>query len=120
MYMKLGNPVLRVVTGLAQIAEALAYRSERPPTIGFGEGVNIPVKQHVLAGLCGVSRTIVSEVLQKLAANGWVRISYGKLELVSIVAWHAYSRRQRARNLNCLNPSIEEILSDLNEFAEFN
>jgi len=36
--MKLGNPCMRVVMGLAQFAEALAYRSDRPPTIGFGEG----------------------------------------------------------------------------------
>ena len=46
--MKFGNPCLRVVMGLSQFAEALFYHSDRPPTIGFGQGVEIPVKQKLL------------------------------------------------------------------------
>ena len=61
MMMKLGNPCLRVVMGICQFGESLAYRSERPPTIGYGEGVVIPLTQDLLASLCGVSRTRFSE-----------------------------------------------------------
>jgi hypothetical protein len=82
--MKFGNPCLRVLMGLSQFAEALFYHSDRPPTIGFGLGLEIPVNQKLLADLCGVTRTIFSEYGQKLAAEGWLTISYGKLEILSL------------------------------------
>lgn len=113
MLMKFGNPCLRVVMGLSQFAEALFYHSDRPPTIGFGQGVEIPVKQKVLADLCGVSRTIFSEFVQKLAAAGWISISYGKLEILQLQNWHQFSNKQRERKLNDLDPSVEELLLEL-------
>ncbi|MDT7514189.1 Crp/Fnr family transcriptional regulator [Rhodoferax mekongensis] len=108
--MKLGNPCMRVVMGLAQFAEALAYRSDRPPTIGFGEGVEIPIPQNTLASLCGVSRTLFSEYVQQLAQHGWLKLSYGKLEILSIHTWHAFARSQREDSVNKLNASIQELL----------
>ena len=113
MLMKFGNPCLRVVMGLSQFAEALFYHSDRPPTVGFGQGVEIPVKQKLLADLCGVSRTIFSEFVQKLAAEGWLAISYGKLEILSLPNWHRFSQMQRERQINDLNPSFEELLIEL-------
>jgi len=113
MLMKFGNPCLRVVMGLSQFAEALFFHSDRPPTIGFGQGVEIPVKQKLLSDLCGVSRTIFSEFVQKLAVAGWLKISYGKLEILSLPNWHQFSQKQRERKLNEMNPSFEEILKEL-------
>ena len=113
MLMKFGNPCLRVVMGLSQFAEALFYHSDRPPTVGFGQGVEIPVKQKLLADLCGVSRTIFSEFVQKLAAEGWLAISYGKLEILSLPNWHRFSQKQRERQINDLNPTFEELLIEL-------
>ncbi len=113
MLMKFGNPCLRVVMGLSQFAEALFFHSDRPPTIGFGQGVEIPVKQKLLSDLCGVSRTIFSEFVQKLAVAGWLKISYGKLEILSLPYWHQFSQKQRERKLNEMNPSFEEILKEL-------
>lgn len=111
--MKLGNPCLRVVMGLAQFAEALAYKSDRPPTIGFGEGVEIPIAQTTLASLCGVSRTLFSEFVQQLAQQGWLKISYGKLEILNISTWHAFARSQREDSVSHLNASIGELLQML-------
>lgn len=111
--MKLGNPCLRVVMGLAQFAEALAYKSDRPPTIGFGEGVEIPIPQSTLASLCGVSRTLFSEYVQQLALQGWLKISYGKLELLNIQTWHSFARSQRDNSVSHLNASIGELLQML-------
>jgi CRP-like cAMP-binding protein len=113
MLMKFGNPCLRVVMGLSQFAEALHYHSDRPPTIGFGQGVEIPVKQKTLADLCGVSRTVFSEHVQKLAAVELLSISYGKLEILSLPNWHRFSNKQRERKFNDLNPSFEELLSEI-------
>lgn len=121
--MKLGNPCLRVVMGLAQFAEALAYRSERPPTIGFGEGVEIPIAQNTLASLCGVSRTLFSEYVQQLAQKEWLKLHYGKLDILHIETWHRFARRQREDSVNMLNPTIAElleVLSTLNEMKPTN
>lgn len=109
--MKLGNPCMRVVMGLAQFAEALAYQSDRPPTIGYGEGVEIPITQNTLASLCGVSRTLFSEYVRHLSQDGWLKLSYGKLEILSISTWHAFARKQRENSLNTLNASIEDLMA---------
>lgn len=111
--MKLGTPCMRVVMGLAQFAEALAYRSDRPPTIGFGEGVELPVAQNTLASLCGVSRTLFSEFVQQLAAHGWLALSYGKLEILSIHTWHAFARSQREDSTHAVTADIQELLGML-------
>lgn len=111
--MKLGNPCLRVVMGLAQFAEALAYRSERPPTVAMGEGVEIPIAQNTLASLCGVSRTLFSEYVQQLAQKEWLKLHYGKLEILNIATWHRFARRQREDNVSTLNPTIAELLEVL-------
>jgi len=113
MIMKFGNPCLRVVMGLSQFAEGLFYHSDRPPTIGYGQGVEIPVKQKLLADLCGVSRTIFSEFVLRLAAAGWLSISYGKLEILQLQNWHQFAKKQRERKLSELEPSIEELLLEL-------
>ncbi len=113
MLMKLGNPCLRVVMGLAQFAEALSYRSERPPTIGFGDGLEIPIPQSTLASLCGVSRTLFSEFAQALANDQWLKLSYGKLEVLSPLAWHSFAQRQRALDTGQLAPTMAELLAEL-------
>ncbi len=113
MLMKLGNPCLRVVMGLAQFAEALSYRSERPPTIGFGDGLEIPIPQSTLASLCGVSRTLFSEYAQALANDQWLKLSYGKLEVLSPLAWHSFAQRQRALDTGHLAPTMAELLVEL-------
>lgn len=109
--MKLGNPCLRVVMGLAQFAEALAYRSERPPTVGFGDGIELPIAQNTLASLCGVSRTLFSEYVQQLAQHEWLKVSYGKLEILNVSTWHRFARRQREESFNALNPTIADLLA---------
>jgi DNA-binding FadR family transcriptional regulator len=75
--------------------------------------VEIPVKQKVLADLCGVSRTIFSEYAQKLVAAGWLAISYGKLEILQLPHWHKFSNKQRERKMNDLSPVMDELLKEL-------
>jgi CRP-like cAMP-binding protein len=116
MLMKLGNPYLRVVMGIAQFVEELSCKSERPPTIGYGSTtVEVPLNQTALAALCGVARTTFSEVLQKLESGGWIKIAYGKLEIPGQEVWHRFSQKQRARNMNNLNPTMDELLHDLKQ-----
>ena len=115
MLMKLGNPCLRVVMGLAQFAEALSYRSERPPTIGVADALEIPIPQGTLASLCGVSRTLFSEYAQALATDKWLKLSYGKLEVLSAHAWHSFAQRQRARDTGNMDPALSELLQELKD-----
>lgn len=115
MLMKLGNPCLRVVMGLALFAEALSFRSERPPTIGFGEGLEIPVSQGTIASLCGVSRTLFSEYAQALANHHRLKLSYGKIEVLTPLAWHAFAQRQRTLDMSSLAPTMAELLKALDD-----
>ncbi|MDH4450451.1 MAG: Crp/Fnr family transcriptional regulator [Rhodoferax sp.] len=115
--MKMGNPCMRVTMGLAQFAEALAYRSDRPPTIGVGDGIEIPIPQNTLAALCGVSRTLFSEYVQQLASHGWLALSYGKLEILSISTWHAFARSQREHGANHLNANMDDLLLRFDQLA---
>lgn len=119
MIMKCGNPCLRVIMGISQFAESLAYYSDRPPTIGYGEGLTIPVKQEVLASLCGVSRTKLSEFVLQLERSGWLRISYGKIEILSLQTWHRFSALQRERRFSRLNPDIHELLIEMSGCDDF-
>lgn len=111
--MKLGNPCLRVVMGIAQFAEALVSRSERPVTEGLDGGVAIPVTQAVMAGMCGVSRAVFSEYVQPLAADGWLAISYGRIELLSIATWRRFCKSRRAELTAHTSPTMEELLTEL-------
>jgi CRP/FNR family cyclic AMP-dependent transcriptional regulator len=115
--MKFGSPAMRVVMGLGLFTEALASHSERPPTIGFDGGLEIPVTQAVLARLCGVSRTLFSEYLQQLAANSWVRIGYGKLEVQSIGTWQRFLRCLRRDSVSLGTATIEDLLTQLDVHA---
>lgn len=110
--MKLGNPLLRVTMGLSQVGEALAYKSTRPPTIGFSTGISIPTKQQVLASLCGVSRTIFSDVVINLAKDGYLKVTYGGLELLLPDVWHRYNKLQREKEISELDPTYQQIVQD--------
>jgi len=116
--MKQGSPPLRVVMGLALFAEALYYNSSRPPTHGLeGTSVEIPVKQTVIASVCGVSRSVFSEAVHHLVAAGWLRVNYGMLELRSLETWLRFSRKHRQARMNITKPTLEELIVLMQEAA---
>lgn len=119
MVMKLGSPCFRVVMGLCQFGESLAYRADRPPTIGYGEGIVIPLTQDLLALLCGVSRTRFSEFVHQLRVNGWVGVSYGKIELLRPLAWHKFAELQRYKSCNQIDLAMDVLLKELAECDVF-
>lgn len=112
MLMKVGNPCLRTVMGLGLFFEAWAAKSHRPVTANMHAGVSIPVKQEVLAQLCGVSRTSISEYVLRLQAEGWLISHYGRLELVNLQTWRTLIRRRRASRFATMAPTIEQILKE--------
>lgn len=112
MLMKGGNPCLRTVMGLGLFFEALAAKSNFPITANMQEGVSIPAKQEVLAQLCGVSRTFISEYVLRLQAEGWLISHYGRLELVNLQTWRTFIRRRRESRCATMSPTIEQILEE--------
>ncbi len=61
---RLGSPQLRV--GLAMFAEALNNSQSHLTASELDDGVKIPLKQSLMASLCGVSRGVFSECVQQL------------------------------------------------------
>jgi CRP-like cAMP-binding protein len=115
--MRLGSPQLRVVMGLALFAEALHNGSSHLPASEFDECQEIPLKQSLLASMCGVSRGIFSECVQQLAAAGWIRLNYATLALSNVRAWHKFSSNYRsARHYEKL--SMPEILRHMTAASE--
>ena len=112
-----GGPQLRVVMGLALFAEALHHGNAHLPSNELGDSLDIPLKQSVLAALCGVSRGVFSECVQQLAAAGWVNLNYATLALLRITVWRKFSRQYRQSRLNAVKPSTQEILSMMDEAA---
>lgn len=116
--MRLGSPQLRVVMGLALFAEALHNSNSHLPTNELDDSLDIPLKQSVLAAMCGVSRGIFSECVQHLAAAGWVRLSYATLALSNVRVWHKFSSNHRQNRLNNTKPTMPELLLMFEEAAD--
>lgn len=115
---KQGSPSLRVVMGLALFAEAMCYNSARPPTRGLGgTSMEIPVKQAVVASVCGVSRSVFSEHVQHLASAGFLHANYAKLELRSIESWLRFSRKYQKNRTNVSKPTMDELVSLMQQEA---
>jgi CRP-like cAMP-binding protein len=113
--MKLGNPCLRVVAGICQFAEALAYGDGSSNTIDDSTPITIPAPQGYVAALCGVSRGTLSVFIQHLAEQGCLRISYGKLELLKPKTWFRFAELQRSRSVDSMNPSIGDLIQDFKD-----
>lgn len=115
MLMRLGSSSLRVVMGLAQLAEAIRYDLDIPAN--GAERIEIPISQELIAALCGVSRTLFSEYLQHLVRAGWVKVRYGAIELNSPEVWQVFAQTQRVRQKVASRPTIEDLLADMNAAA---
>jgi CRP-like cAMP-binding protein len=113
--MRLGSPQLRVVMGLALFAEALHNSNSHLPTNELDDVQEIPLKQSLLASMCGVSRGIFSECVQHLSAAGWVRPNYATLALSRVPVWHKFSKNHRNNRHNNNKPSMPEILGLMTE-----
>jgi CRP/FNR family cyclic AMP-dependent transcriptional regulator len=113
MLMKFCNPAVRVVLGLAQVGEALAQSAGNQVGNKADAGVEIRVKQEILAALCGVSRTLFSECILKLESSGWLRLSYGKLRLCKMNAWLELTKSHRINRVTDPNSSFDQLLYQL-------
>lgn len=91
------NLHLRVVMGLAFFAETLLKNSSHLPAHPTDGALEIPLKQGLLASVCGVSRGVFSEAVQQLAALGYLATHYGTLKLYRVKDWLDVSAGYRVR-----------------------
>jgi CRP-like cAMP-binding protein len=109
--MRSGSPAQCVVMGLAMLADAMLNNSSHLPKNLAGESLEIPLKQSLLASMCGVSRGIFSVCIQQLAAAGWLNINYATVELKPIKIWQQFAASQR-QNQQCITKlAMPEILA---------
>lgn len=113
--MRTGSPELRVVMGLALFAEALNSSSSHLPTSELDDSLEIPLKQSLLAGLCGVSRGVFSVGAQQLVEAGWLGVNYATVNLMHIKTWGRFSRKYRQNRLNRSKPTMQDLLSLMHE-----
>ena len=106
-----GNPPLRVVLGLALLAEDLHSSASHLPTSDLGVDLDIPLNQSLLASLCGVSRGIFSDCVQQLAQAGWLTPKYATLTLRHVATWTSISSRFRTTRYLDSKPSMQDLLA---------
>ncbi|WP_298924828.1 Crp/Fnr family transcriptional regulator [uncultured Ramlibacter sp.] len=105
--LKIDSPTVRTVLGLAQIAEALSASWDGKDVLA------VPIKQSLIAAMCGVSRTLLSHYLQVLQLAGWVRVHYSRLEMVAPRAWVRMAYTMHRHRLFERQVSIEEMVKEL-------
>lgn len=113
LILRMGNPTLRSVIGISQFAEAIFESSGGEHIKNSTLDISIPINQTVLASLCGVSRSRLSVIVRALEENGWLRLKYGRIDILNIAAWRDFLLSGRKKSLVNFEPTIEEILHDL-------
>ena len=115
LLLRLGGMPLRVVMGLAQFAvnQPQSFSAQIKPHPE--DTVDISLSQDQIAAVCGVSRTLFSECLQKLARGGWVKLRYGGMSLQSAAAWRFYARQWQQRQKSVSRQSMNELLDELSQ-----
>jgi DNA-binding transcriptional regulator LsrR (DeoR family) len=77
------------------------------------DAVDISLSQDQIAAVCGVSRTLLSECLQRLARRGWVKLRYGGMSLQSAAAWRVFAQKWQLRQSRVGRQSMDELLDEL-------
>jgi hypothetical protein len=99
--------------GLALYAEAAGDLPPDQMVEDQARAVDLPIGQHQIAALCGVSRTLFSEYIQHLARAGWLTLRYGGIQIQSVDTWRIFARRQRDKQWVQSRPSIAALLLDM-------
>lgn len=108
-----GSLPLRVVLGLALLAEALQSGASHQSAPQPPESLLIPLTQTQLAGILRISRGVFSSCVQQLATIGWARVTYSSVQLLNLDKWRAFSNSLRKSRSGLVKPSMDELLAVL-------
>jgi CRP/FNR family cyclic AMP-dependent transcriptional regulator len=108
--MRSGSPQLRIIMGLALLAEAQLNSASHLPGSSQGDELDVPLKQAVLASICGVSRGVFSECIVQLARAGWLRLNYATLSFLQVQKWEQFCKNYRNNGTTATRLTTPEIL----------
>lgn len=116
---RVGGLPVRMVVGLAQLVEATATHSGLNTAADeVPSSFHIALSQGMLARSMGVSRTILSDCVQKLASAGWLKTHYRSIEILHTDAWLKLLQSQRQRKYRPTQASIEALMLELSAAAD--
>ena len=95
MILKTGTAEHKTIVNLAYLVESLSFHLARPTKVPMPGTLFVQGKQHMLASLCGVSRSVFNAQLQRLTESNFLSSQYGRLEFHKIAAWLTLSLRIR-------------------------
>jgi CRP/FNR family cyclic AMP-dependent transcriptional regulator len=116
MISRSGSPLIKTVLGIAQISEVVlenAANTHPDPT----SNLLLPINQSVLASLCGLSRSRLSNIINMLEDKEFVSLEYSRLVIRYPYAWQAFASRFRVREYFDLNPKFDDVVSELHSFV---
>jgi CRP-like cAMP-binding protein len=108
--MRSSSPQLRIIMGLALVAEAQLNSASHLPGSHQGDELEVPLKQAVLASICGVSRGVFSECILQLARAGWLRLNYATLSFLQVHKWEQFCKTYRKNGTTASRLTTTEIL----------
>lgn len=97
---------LRVALSLAMLADDLLHNAShlRRTSASSQDHLEIPIKQSLLASMCGLSRGVFSVNASKLVEAGWCQVRYARMTLVNLKAWEIFLDDHRANGLGLGQP----------------
>lgn len=100
------NLAVRVALSLAMLADDLTNNAShvRQTSANSLGQLDVPIKQSLLASLCGLSRGVFSVHANKLVEAGWCQVRYAKVTLLNLKAWEVFLDDHRAKGLGLGEP----------------
>jgi CRP/FNR family cyclic AMP-dependent transcriptional regulator len=111
MLQKTGSPALRTIMGLALFAESIGNGASHLPSAGTENHLEIPLKQATLASMCGVSRGLFSECVQRISEAGFIKLNYATLQILNIKAWSRFAHAYRQNPMSLTKVEVPELLA---------
>jgi CRP-like cAMP-binding protein len=108
---KTGSPPLRTIMGLALFAESIGNGASHLPASGTDDHLEIPLKQETLASMCGVSRGLFSECVQRIAEAGYIKLNYSTLQILNVKAWTHFAQTYRQNLMSLTKVEVPELLA---------
>lgn len=111
MLQKTGSPPLRTIMGLALFAESIGNGASHLPSANTDDHLEIPLKQATFASMCGVSRGLFSDCVQRIAEAGYIKLNYSTLQILNVKAWTHFAQTYRKNPISLTKVEVPELLA---------